>query len=338
MNDLRSITFRVFSQSLLFTVLAFFSFPAIAQQSKKPALPKQFEKPSWLDCDIKKTDGSKDIIREKILYEYGAVYLSQAFRGQKDTIPCRFTQTEADNFVKSLKITANKFGFGDFYLQPQAKKSFETVSAIKGYEFFARNCNCTTSCKLTSKNLKDKINDDWALRTYKQTEDNWGFPESAIDIEKKEENIKSKIEKNDYMYDPKLPYSTGSFSMCINPLPKNEPNNKDNRPKMYKVAIPGSSQHHLGLAIDVINSQPRLCGKICTNELMKNGWFRTVRYDAYHFTYLGIVEKNTRLTEIKLRSMGLKKVRCKDYDEVNNIEYWVPNVNGYEGYKNWECK
>jgi hypothetical protein len=147
MNNLRSVTSRVFSQSLLLMVLAFFSFPVFAQQLKKTALPKQFEKPTWLNCDIKDKDGNKDIIREKILYEYGAVYLSKAFSNQKEKFPCWFLdETEVGNFIKTFKKPANKFDFGEFYLQPQAKASLSMVfkemsKDSDAYTYVARNCN-----------------------------------------------------------------------------------------------------------------------------------------------------------------------------------------------------
>ncbi len=44
-----------------------------------------------------------------------------------------------------------------------------------------------------------------------------------------------------------------------------------------------------------------------------HGWFRTVKGDAPHFTYLGVKESD-------LKNLGLQKVETKDG------YFWVPNV------------
>ncbi len=73
----------------------------------------------------------------------------------------------------------------------------------------------------------------------------------------------------------------------------------------------------LGLAIDVNNGKSnsdikpcipnencRICNEECVNKLNEKGWFRTVRYDPFHFTFLGYAET-------ELPSKGLKQVECK---------------------------
>jgi hypothetical protein len=99
---------------------------------------------------------------------------------------------------------------------------------------------------------------------------------------------------------------------------------------MLGLAIPGGSQHHLGLAIDVNNKEykdneernDRFCGLNCEIALGQNGWYRTIPFDSYHFTYLGYLE-------FELPDKGLKKVLCKD-----KKSYWIPRVTaqGYESY------
>jgi hypothetical protein len=328
MNNLRSITFRVFSQSLLFTVLAFFSFPAIAQQSKKIALPKQFEKPTWLNCDVKNADGSKDTIREKILYEYGAVYLSRAFSSQKEKIPCWFlNEAEVGKYIDTFKNSANEPAFGKFYLQPQAKapllKVFKEMSdGANAYEYVARNCNAE-GAQSKAENCTNNINNDWALRTFSDTVYNWFSYRKKKPIDEDWDKW----------------FSSHKDSLTSDDWKEIEDNVKNPEPaepKMFKNAIPGGSQHHLGLAIDVNNgSSGRVCGDACVKSLENHGWFRTIRYDRFHYTYLGYPEE-------KLGSIGLKEVQCRD-----TFTYWVPNVFikdkqnrliPYKGFRNSECK
>ncbi|HEY0170978.1 MAG TPA: hypothetical protein VGB98_08140 [Pyrinomonadaceae bacterium] len=77
---------------------------------------------------------------------------------------------------------------------------------------------------------------------------------------------------------------------------------------LYSVAAPGASQHLSLLAFDVSEyADPRVRA-----ALARHGWFRTVRNDHPHFTYLG-------LGEGQLRSRGLKKLNTPDG------EFWVPN-------------
>lgn len=77
---------------------------------------------------------------------------------------------------------------------------------------------------------------------------------------------------------------------------------------LYSVAAPGASQHLSLLAFDAAEyGDERVRGM-----LARHGWFRTVRNDCPHFTYLG-------LSESRLPSQGLKKIKTADG------EFWVPN-------------
>ncbi|HEX8499723.1 MAG TPA: hypothetical protein VF659_03960 [Pyrinomonadaceae bacterium] len=77
---------------------------------------------------------------------------------------------------------------------------------------------------------------------------------------------------------------------------------------LYSVAAPGASQHLSLLAFDAAEYGDERVRRI----LARHGWFRTVRSDCPHFTYLG-------LEESELPSRGLKKVSTGDG------EFWVPN-------------
>jgi hypothetical protein len=78
---------------------------------------------------------------------------------------------------------------------------------------------------------------------------------------------------------------------------------------LYSVAAPGASQHLSLLAFDANEYADERVRRI----LSRHGWFRTVRNDSPHFTYLG-------LPESRLPSHGLKKLRTREGD------FWVPNV------------
>lgn len=78
---------------------------------------------------------------------------------------------------------------------------------------------------------------------------------------------------------------------------------------LSSVAAPGTSQHLSMLAFDAEEFKDPKIRKIMGNH----GWFRTVKGDAPHFTYLGVKEED-------LQNMGLQKVETKDG------EFWVPNV------------
>jgi hypothetical protein len=77
---------------------------------------------------------------------------------------------------------------------------------------------------------------------------------------------------------------------------------------LYSVAAPGASQHLSLLAFDVNEYADEEVRKV----LARHGWFRTVRGDAPHFTYLG-------LPESQLPAHGLIRLAT------GAGEFWVPN-------------
>jgi hypothetical protein len=78
---------------------------------------------------------------------------------------------------------------------------------------------------------------------------------------------------------------------------------------LHSVAAPGASQHLSLLAFDANEYADEGVRRI----LARHGWFRTVRNDLPHFTYLGRAERD-------LPSHGLVKLISRDG------EFWVPNV------------
>jgi hypothetical protein len=78
---------------------------------------------------------------------------------------------------------------------------------------------------------------------------------------------------------------------------------------LYSVAAPGSSQHLSLLAFDANEYAQEKVRRI----LARHGWFRTVKNDEPHFTFLGLAEKD-------LPAKGLRKLKSPAG------EFWIPNI------------
>ena len=74
-------------------------------------------------------------------------------------------------------------------------------------------------------------------------------------------------------------------------------------------AVPGASQHHALLAIDVTEYEQAATRTI----LARHGWYQTVAGDPAHFTFLGV-------GETELPSRGLQRVTLGGH------VYWVPQI------------
>jgi hypothetical protein len=282
-------------------ILICFAVCTATTTAQQPTSPN-FKKPTWLNCGKK---GKKDLIEETILYEYGAIFLSQVFNDHPEIRPskCYMNEKEVGDYLKKFSAMDNKLEFGAFYLQTDAKKKLLDVFTKQGgYIEVARNFNGTTKNSIR-KSTKGDLNDDWAQRDFPDTINNWKCGLKRSEIEK---------------------VIKGEDKNC----------------SIYLSAIPGSSQHHFGLAIDVNNGKSnfdikqckkyvncKICDENCEKVLNDYGWFRTVRYDAFHFTYLG-------WNKDELSRLGLKSVSCKDKNLNREFIYWVPKMKG----KNGGCK
>lgn len=78
---------------------------------------------------------------------------------------------------------------------------------------------------------------------------------------------------------------------------------------VYSVAPPGTSQHLSMLAFDANEFKDPIIRQI----LARHGWFRTVRNDSPHFTFLGRKEE-------ELEELGLRKIVTEGGD------FWIPNI------------
>ncbi|HEV7642696.1 MAG TPA: hypothetical protein VGO50_02030 [Pyrinomonadaceae bacterium] len=269
-------------------------FSIWAPQSIAQTAPAPFPQ-NLVQCNL------ENDLQRRLYYEYGAVYLSEHAKLPRS---CRFlNETEIAEFTNQFKNPGNKFSFGEYYLQHDAYVSLTRViqKLDNKFERVARNSNGSTT-------VTSGINDDWAVRTYAQTQVNW---------------LRLLIDRG-------FSKNNGILTISIDKL-IGENSGVTGKPLMFSAAIPGGSQHHLGLAIDVNDpggnaTEDNKCRKECEDALRENHWYRTVRYDAYHFTYLGIPAD-------ELESKGLKRVICA------NVLYWVPNSpSDYKGYPGWNCR
>lgn len=80
---------------------------------------------------------------------------------------------------------------------------------------------------------------------------------------------------------------------------------------LYSVAVPGASQHLAMLAFDVAEYTDRDVEGV----LARHGWYRTVKHDLPHFTYLGHTER-------RLPDLGLHRIE-RTYTE-RMYDFWTP--------------
>lgn len=286
--------------STVLGIIVFTGFVA-AQQA-------QFMSPPPI-CDL------KDPEQMRVWAEYGAVFISKDIKMPNT---CIFDgQPAIDVYLKTTKLEALSISdLRTFKLRPLARQSLEKVfvkmQAKGGYRAVVRLCNTRKVGECTN-----DVNGDFALRNYKQTADNWT------------RNKVTFIANNGVKFTSDNPSNAQIVSVEVK---------SGEKPFMYSYAIPGASQHILGLAIDVkngtgINGDSGYCETDCVKALADNYWYRTVRGDKYHFTYLGYPPE-------ELRKRGLKTVQC-DHEKARGLDqfiYWVPNISDYKGYENWPCK
>ena len=235
-----------------------------------------------------------DPVKRRILFEYGVAYLSVNAKLPKS---CLMDEKQVVAFKSSAGIDKHcyKWGGNDSCFQKTAKNSLNKLFKRVVNTTIVRQCTEGDDCM-------DSVNTDWAFRSYSQARKNWEKHKSErrIDADSSDADVLTR------------PYSSKE------------------KPYMFSYAIPGASQHHLGLAIDVRSAANSACkmGSKCAQELADEGWYRTIRYDRYHFTYTG-------LTLQRMKEKGLKEVTCSFGGETFN--YWVPDEPKYEDYDNWKC-
>ncbi|MBX7169548.1 MAG: hypothetical protein K1X72_01250 [Pyrinomonadaceae bacterium] len=229
-----------------------------------------------------------DPVEKRILSEYGAVFLTTA----APPPACMFkSENDVTNFQKSVSSSVENIGGAKVELQSDAMKAL--LAAIEEAK--------AQGLKITPRDGEEASKRDFegTLRLWKSRFDpgcdHWKKAGKLTDdqINKLKslpinEQVKEVLE-----LEKKGLYFNTFFNATI----------------LSSVAAPGTSQHLSMLAFDAVEFQDTKIRQIMGNH----GWFRTVKGDEPHFTYLGVKEND-------LKNMGLQKA------DTPKGEFWVPNV------------
>jgi hypothetical protein len=232
----------------------------------------------------------RDSVSRRVLNDYGAIFLA----GERVLTPpvCIFTNArEVDEFQRRTQIARSMIGGVTIELQDEAMKSL----------LAARREAVAAGLDITPRDGAEA-----ARRAYEDTVRLWNsrfFPAlrhwqrrgkiTAVDSERLSslpvrEQVAAvlELERGGVFF-------SRDFSKSI----------------LYSVAAPGSSQHLSLLAFDANEYAQEKVRRI----LARHGWFRTVKNDEPHFTFLGLAEKD-------LPAKGLRKLKSPAG------EFWIPNI------------
>jgi len=239
-------------------------------------LPKRFDMPA-------------DIVGQRILKEYGALFVARGGAIPPNT-PIFKNESEVFAFQAKLSKSSEKLGAFNIELQSAAMKWLKKAIAE------AAQNNLT----ITPRGA------DSGKRDYSQTIELWS----------------SRVEPGftHWVGEGKLSLSEASRIRALSPFEQVTEIltlesqgmffSKDlSKSIVYSVAPPGTSQHLSMLALDVSEHK----NAVVRGILAKFGWFQTVVSDLPHFTFLGVSEN-------QLSGLGLKKVT--DGGRI----FWLPNL------------
>jgi hypothetical protein len=238
------------------------------------------------------TCDGRDPVARRILNEYGAVFFASG--GALPPPVCIFAGAEeVESFQRAASVSAQEIGGVLIELQPSAMRALLAAreealvvglditprdgaeSARRGYADTVRLWNSRLLPALEHWRAQGRLSDEEAARVK-------GLPVR--------EQVGAVLE-----LERAGVYFSKDFSKSI----------------LYSVAAPGASQHLSLLAFDAAEYADEGVRRV----LARHGWFRTVRSDCPHFTYLC-------LPESRLPAHGLKKIKTADG------EFWVPNSGG----------
>ena len=250
------------------------------------ALARRGAGASGVTCD------GRDPVARRILNEYGAVFVAAA--GVLPPPVCIFTGAEeVEAFQRAAQVEAREMGGVLIELQPAAMRALVAAraeaaasglditprdgseSARRGYADTVRLWNSRLLPALEHWRARGRLTDEEAERVRR------------LPV-REQVGAVLELERGGV-------YFSKDFSKSI----------------LYSVAAPGASQHLSLLAFDAAEYADARVRAV----LARHGWFRTVRSDCPHFTYLG-------LSESRLPAHGLKKIKTADG------EFWVPNSGG----------
>jgi hypothetical protein len=239
---------------------------------------------------LEKLCDENDPVSRRILREYGAVFLT-AESAQPPPV-CMFTsEEEVTAFqTKAGAQKENIDGF-DIELQPAAMKALQQARAAaqaQGLDITPRD-----GAEAARRGFADTLR-LWNTR-FEPACQHWlgrGKLTSEQVANLKSLPIKEQVKQVLELEKSKIYFNT-YFNNSI----------------LYSVAAPGASQHLSMLAFDA----NEFLNKRVRRILAEQGWFRTVKNDAPHFTFLGLPEGD-------LPKLGLKKI------DTDQGEYWIPNA------------
>ena len=241
---------------------------------------------SRVTCD------GRDPVARRILNEYGAVFFASG--GALPPPVCIFGGAEeVESFQREARAQAQEIGGVTIELQPAAMRALLAAreeALIEGLDITPRD-----GSESARRGYADTVR-LWNSRLLPALE-YWRGQGRLTDVEVERvrrlpvrEQIGAVLE-----LERAGVYFSKDFSKSI----------------LYSVAAPGASQHLSLLAFDAAEY-----GDVRVRQVLaRHGWFRTVRSDCPHFTYLG-------LPESRLPAHGLKRVETRDG------EFWVPNSGG----------
>ena len=231
----------------------------------------------------------KDVVSNRVLREYGSIFIVH----EKVSSPpvCLFTNhEEVESFQQSIKISGEILE--GFYIELQ--------SAALESLLLARTEALGKNLKITPRNGEEAAQRNYAdtLRLWKSRFEpacKYWKNRGKLSVEQieylKTLPIKEQVKETLRLEKQGVYFST-NFNYSI----------------LQSVAAPGTSQHLSLLAFDVTEYENAEVRRI----LAKYGWYRTIRNDVPHFTYLGHEEN-------ELKDYGLRKVVTKDG------EFWLAN-------------
>lgn len=231
-----------------------------------------------------------DAVSNRVLREYGSIFVVS----EKVSSPsvCFFPDHEAvESFQKSVSFSGKMFEGFYIELQPAALESL----------LMARSEAAAKRLKITPRDGAEAARRSYAdtLRLWKSRFDpgckywkNRGKLTAEQVEHLKSLPVKEQVKETLELEKHGIYFST-NFNYSI----------------LQSVAAPGTSQHLSMLAFDVNEYENAEVRRI----LARYGWYRTIRNDVPHFTYLGHKEN-------ELRNYGLKKVTTRDG------EFWLANL------------
>lgn len=225
-------------------------------------------------------------VEKRILSEYGAVFLTKAVPPSK----VMFTsEAEVSEFQERAGTASAAIGGATVALQPKALEALQKAIA---------------EAQKSGLDITPRDGEEAGKRSYTKTLELWN---SRFEPALKYWKSKGRLNESRISRLKSLPIKEQVREVLELEKQGIYFNTFFNGTILSSVAAPGTSQHISMLAFDA----NEFGSKKVRNILAKHGWFRTVRNDDPHFTYLGYEES-------ELPGLGLKKISKRGGD------YWVP--------------